>query len=186
MTFPNIALIGKARAGKDTVAAHLIAQHQYTRVAFADPLKEMALAVDPIVVTDDDDLGVPGDRLSDVVNFWGWERAKDSLPEVRRILQHLGGAVREQDENFWLDQALNKFWAARRWNLPVVVTDCRYKNEAEALRREGFMLVRITRPGTDPGNHASETELDCLQCDRVIHNVGTLKELRDDTEWLLP
>ncbi|NED29195.1 hypothetical protein G3I37_30615, partial [Streptomyces anulatus] len=46
---PNTALIGKARSGKDSVGAHLVRRYAYTRLAFADPLKEMALAVDPLI-----------------------------------------------------------------------------------------------------------------------------------------
>jgi hypothetical protein len=48
------------------------------------------------------------------------------------------------------------------------------------------MLVRIERPGTDPGTHASETELDYLQCDRVVRNAGTLDELYTQVGKLIP
>lgn len=188
-TYPNIALIGKARSGKDTVAAHLIATHSYTRVAFADPLKEMAFAMDPIISADapHPQLGDMGPvRLAEMVRLHGWEIVKDQFPEARRVLQHLGSAVRDQDEDFWLQQAMNKVWAAYDWNLPVVVTDCRYRNEADELREAGFMLVRIERPGTDPGTHASETELDYLQCDRVVRNAGTLDELYTQVGKLIP
>ena len=45
----SVALMGRAGAGKDTVASILTEHRGYARVAFADPLKEMALAVDPII-----------------------------------------------------------------------------------------------------------------------------------------
>jgi hypothetical protein len=185
-TYPNIALIGKARSGKDTVAARLIATRSYTRVAFADPLKEMALALDPLIPMNHLEAH---SRLSLVVEQLGWEYAKDNYPEIRRVLQHLGSAVRDQDEDFWLQQAMNKVWAAYDWNLPVVVTDCRYRNEADELREAGFMLVRIERPtgAPSPGaDHASETELDYLQCDAVIGNVGTLDELYAQVDKIVP
>jgi dephospho-CoA kinase len=189
MTYPNIALIGKARSGKDTVAAHLIATHRYTRVAFADPLKEMALALDPILEADTPhpQLGDMGPvRLAEMVRLHGWEIVKDQFSEARRVLQYLGSAVREQDEAFWVSQALRKIRTATTWNLPVVVTDCRYMNEALLLRAAGFTLIRIDRPGTDPGNHASETELDHFVADERITNASTLEELYAQVDKLVP
>jgi hypothetical protein len=43
----------------------------------------------------------------------------------------------------------------------VVITDCRFKNEMDALRREGGKLVRVKRPGVDAPQwfHRSETEM---------------------------
>jgi len=40
-----IAITGKARSGKDTLAEHLVASHEYTRIAFADPLKSAAQSI---------------------------------------------------------------------------------------------------------------------------------------------
>jgi len=172
----NIALTGLARAGKDTVAARLVEQHGYVRVAFADALKESALKADPIVVTDDDDWDTPGTRLSAVVEYHGWEAAKDRFPEVRRFLQHYGQAVREIDPMFWIKavgHAVRTAWADGR---PVVVTDVRYRNEAAFLANR-FSLVRIERPGLVPGDHASEREmLDC-PVSRTLVNGGSVEAL---------
>lgn len=185
----NIGLIGKARAGKDTAAAHLVAARAYTRLAFADPLKEAALRVDPLIPMNHLETHA---RLSDCVATAGWEGAKDKWPEVRRVLQQMGQTVREIDEDFWLRELLRKAVAAAEWNMPVVVTDVRYRNEAESLRRAGFKLVRITRPAPmltagqpitarhlsdATAAHASETELDGFAADHVIDNGGSLDAL---------
>lgn len=173
----NIGLIGKARAGKDTAAAHLVREHAYTRLAFADPLKEMALRANPIVKER------PGwvSRLVDVVSAYGWERAKDEYPEVRRVLQHMGQAQREMDEDYWLNILLRKVDGAAEWHMPVVVTDVRYRNEALALRERGFRLIRITRgvPAVLDASaaHASETELDDFAADVTLVNGGSLDAL---------
>lgn len=174
MGYPNIALIGRARSGKDSVASRLISQHQYTRVAFADPLKEMALRIDPFVI---DALGHV--RLSAIVHLYGWERAKDEYPEVRRLLQRMGQTVRDYDQDFWLRIALDKAANAAKWNLPVVVTDVRYPNEAEALTRAGFATVRVFRPGLpQPAEpHESETALDDYRARVTMPNDSTLEML---------
>lgn len=179
----NIALLGKARSGKDSAAAHLVREHSYTRLAFADPLKEMALSVDPLIPMNHLE---SHSRLSDCVAAVGWEDAKDKWPEVRRLLQHMGQTVREIDEDFWLRELLRKVAGAAKLNMPVVVTDVRYRNEAESLRRAGFRLVRITRPGGTAMTmgemraalHDSETELDSFAADAVIVNGAGLDTLQ--------
>jgi len=180
--FPNIALMGRARSGKDSVAAHLVARFAYSRTAFADPLREAALKVDPIISAECDT------RLSDVVELIGWERAKDEYPEVRRILQHIGQTVRDYDEDFWLNVAARKISAAAGWGVPVVVTDVRYPNEYDALKRAGFTMVRVVRPSEAPpaphGNHVSETALDDHEADVTVYNTSTLDELRARAEIL--
>jgi hypothetical protein len=169
----NIALIGKARSGKDTAATFLVRERAYTRVAFADPLKEMALSIDPLIPTWQ---GVHV-RLSTLVRDAGWEYAKDHYPEVRRILQSIGQTQRDFDADYWVNVAARKIAGAERWNMPVVVTDVRYRNEADMLRARGFRMVRIIRPriGVTMGEaraamHASETELDDYPTDAVIYN----------------
>jgi hypothetical protein len=170
----NIGIIGKARSGKDTAALALVAEHHYTRLAFADPLKELALAIDPLIPTA---YGIHV-RLSLLIRDSGWEYAKDHYPEVRRLLQRTGGGVREIDETFWLTATRKKLNAAEAWNLPVVVTDVRYPNEANMLRSRGFRLIRITRPGLADDQHDSETALDTYPADFTIENTGTIADLR--------
>lgn len=185
MTYPGIALIGKARSGKDTFAARLVTGHSYTRVAFADPLRAVALAADPIVSAESGHFGYLPVRLSQAVERDGWEKAKTTLPEVRRTLQSFGQAVRDVDPDFWLSLALERLDVAASWSLPVVVTDTRYVNEAQALRARGFTLVRIVRPGAGTREHVSETELDGFPVDVTVANTGTVADLHAQADLLV-
>lgn len=174
----NVALLGKARSGKDTAASLLVRQYRYTRLAFADPLKEMAIAVDPWIPTG---YGVTV-RLSRLIADTGWDYAKERHAEVRRFLQHLGQAQREHDEDYWVRALRSKVNAAQAWNLPVVVTDVRYPNEADMLRTRGFRMVRVVRPALrelplQAARHASETALDDFRADVEIVNSGSVEEL---------
>ncbi|WP_458085797.1 deoxynucleotide monophosphate kinase family protein [Streptomyces malaysiensis] len=190
--FPNIALMGKARSGKDTIAAHLISRFSYARVAFADPLKEMAVSIDPIVshwaaFCDEYDHDIEAKRLSEIVIDIGWERAKDEYPEVRRFLIKLGTSARFQDENFWLRIGEAKLDQAHRWGIPAVVTDVRFPNEYHALKNRGFKMVRVLRPGLPGIDDASETGLDNeveYPTNAIVTNVGTLDDLRNLSESL--
>lgn len=169
----NIAITGLSRSGKDTLAARLVERHGYVRVAFADRLKDAALKADPGIYLGGDDW----ESLSDLVETLGWETAKDRHPDVRRFLQHYGQTVREIQPTFWIDAAMDDIRSAWASGQPVVVTDVRYLNEARALSLQGFEVVRITRPGQTPGNHASEREMLTYPADHTIVNDGTLEDL---------
>lgn len=172
----RIALIGRARSGKDSVAARLVSQHGYTRVAFADRLKECVLSLDPLIY------GTM--HLAEMVELNGWETAK-SHPEVRRVLQHFGQGVRDIDPGFWIRAAFPAMHGKTR----VVVSDVRYRNEADALRSAGFTLVRITRPRLPLGagsEHVSENELASYPTSLNIVNGASLADLHAKADALVP
>jgi hypothetical protein len=180
----NIALMGRARSGKDSVAARLVSEHGYMRVAFADPLKEMALSLNPIIRYERAGGGYLACHLSQVVSWHGWEYAKDNFPEVRRVLQRLGQAVRDGDPDFWLRQALMSLDMLALFGLPAVVTDVRYPNEADALKARGFTLVRMTRAQQLTDGHESENALGDYAPDMTLTNDGTLADLAREVDKL--
>ena len=63
----------------------------------------------------------------------------------------------------------------------MIIADMRFKAEANAVKERGGTVIYIDRPGCEVGNHQSEREAFELyqtgQCDYVIHNNGTLKDL---------
>ena len=162
---PNIALIGKAGAGKDTVATLLIERFRlgYQRVALADPLKDIASIL------------------------WGPDARTD-----RTKLQELGLAVREIHESTWVDLLLRHIQRLERESLRpirVVVTDVRFPNEYRTLKEAGFLMVgvhadrqtridRLRRNGKlqDEAqlDHVSETALDTEETNPPywIRNIG--------------
>ncbi|MGC5319324.1 hypothetical protein ACPXB5_11360 [Micromonospora arida] len=170
---PLIGLIGRARAGKDTFAARLIEAHGFTRYAFADALRGVALDLDPIVLPIDTVQGSA--RLSEIVERVGWEGAKE-YREVRRTLQRLGVAVRTLDEEFWVSRVMLKISANAK---PAVVTDVRFANEAAAIVAAGGRLVRIVRAGQDESDtHISETALADYPTHAHIDNDSDIATLR--------
>lgn len=182
---PIIGLIGRKRSGKDTFAAPLVEHYGYAKVAFADPLKAAALAADPILSAEtfqDEhwDHHTEVYRLSAAVELYGWEYTKDHFPEARRFLQALGtDAIRALDDDFWLRQGQAAIAANVRAQTPTVVTDCRFPNEADAIRQRGGVIVRIIRPGQDTTDlHPSETALDDYRADYTIHNSTTAETLQ--------
>lgn len=177
-----IGLTGYATVGKDSVGAVLVARG-WVRVSFADNVRALALAADPLIL-----IGAPHlhtQRLSTVVAAEGWDRAK-ARPEVRRFLQAIGSGVRDVlGDQTWIDAALDQadgFWGVAG----VVVTDVRHSNEAAAIRDRGGVIVRVVRPGVGPANgHVSEVGVDDIAPDYRIANDGGLGDLGQQVDTML-
>lgn len=153
-----IGLSGHAGAGKDTVADYLVENYGFKKVAFADEIRAMLLEIDPIVGQ-----GMGNWKLSLFIKTYGWDEFK-SKPEMRAVMQRFGMAARERwGADFWIQQLLPKL------DGNVVVSDVRFKNEADTLRAWGASIWRIERD-VKHSNHVSETELDNYGFDAVIHN----------------
>jgi hypothetical protein len=177
-----IGLLGYAQSGKDTVAQVLVEDHGFTRIAFADALREVALAIDPLVGPEaGNDCGnitlrqlVLGD--ADHVGI-GWERAKVEYGEVRRLLQVIGTEAGRDihGQDVWVNLAMKKVGIVGDY----VFTDVRFPNEFTALVKAKAYLVRVVRPGYGPVNgHSSETALDGYAADVVLHNDGDLANIQ--------
>ncbi len=169
---PLIGLCGYAQVGKDTVAGFLV-QQGWTRVAFADALRDVLYALNPIVVYG----GGTEARVKDLVDHHGWDKAKVDYPEIRVLLQRLGTEAGRETlgENLWVRIGEEKIEGA---GTPVVVTDCRFPNEINLIKRRKGTLIWIERPGTGAANaHASEHSVNRDDCDLVINNNGTFEDL---------
>ena len=164
-----IGLTGFARSGKDSVAKVLVDQYGFTRVAFADKIRELLYEINPIV--NDSNFTIQG-----VVNEYGWEDAKVLFPEVRRLLQDLGVGARSLfGDTFWINQAIGAIGVGQP---NVVITDVRFKNEADTLKANGAELWRVKRSGIVAYNrHISETDMDGYNVDQVFVNNGSLEDL---------
>lgn len=166
-----IGLSGYARSGKDTAADHLVAEYGFTRYSFAAPMKEAMYRLNPIVSSD----AIGSFRYQNLVDVYGLDDAKDSYPEIRRLLQVFGTEVGREmfGPNFWVDLALNSAKEDK-----VVISDVRFKNEAEGIKAAGGQVWRINRLGIGPvTNHASEIDLDDYQFDNVIDNNYSVQDL---------
>lgn len=178
MIAPLIGLVGKKRVGKDTFAERLIAEHGFVKVSFSEPVKEAALAADPIIP-----MCGGNERLAEIVGRIGWEKAKE-IPEVRRFLQRFGTeSIRAIDPEFWVRYGMAKTVRSREAGFAVVITDARFRNEARAITAAGGQLVRVERPGSDDGDtHDSEVEMDTYPVDWLVYNDGTVEQLHNKAD----
>lgn len=166
-----IGLTGYAQSGKDEVAKILVEQYGYTRIAFADPIRELLYKTNPMLKE--------GYRVQGLVDAYGWDKVKVDYPEARDLLQRLGVAARELFGNdFWIKQSLNGLKLFGEEN--YVFTDVRFPNEAVAIRGyDNAQVWRIRRNGVLPVNqHSSETAMDGEKVDQIFMNSGSLEDLK--------
>jgi hypothetical protein len=166
-----IGLTGYAQSGKDTVANILVNNYGYTRIAFADKIREFLYETNPMY---DSIVGEPL-FVKAKVDRDGWEEAKKS-PHIRRLLQTSGVAARKVfGENFWVQQALKDVHFEGNY----VITDVRFTNEADIIKKyDNSQLWRVKRLGVEAVNsHVSEHELDGYPVDQIFINNTTVEDL---------
>lgn len=175
-----IGLTGYAQSGKDTVANILVEDYGFTRIAFADKIRDLLFEMDPPVPMGYGlEAHVVG--LRNYVEIYGWDRAKQN-PIVRSMLQNLGvGARTVFGDNHWIVEALKSIDREQNY----VITDVRFKNEAEWLTDiYNAEIWRVVRPGIEAvNNHISEHDLDGYKADSVFDNDGTLEDLKRLVEF---
>ena len=172
-----IGICGKARSGKDTIAKHLFEAHAFTRIAFADPIKQAARHIFALTHEQTWD-----DALKEVViPYW------DMSP--RQMFQKLGTDATHPvfGQNIWM----------KRWYVTydvlkdtdhIVVPDVRRDYELAGIRELGGVIIRIDRDEAGltgaEAQHISETGLS-MAPDYIIKNDGTIAGLKAAVDHLL-
>jgi hypothetical protein len=154
----KIAFGFKKGSGKDTAVDYLLNEYGGSRVAFAQPLKEI---------------------LEFAQLTCGFAVEND-----RKFLQYVGTEwARVKYPNVWVDIAMRDMGTGNRF-----VSDLRFPNELEACKKAGFMCVHVVRDVRDVRDndyHISETALDGVEWDATIYNNGTFEELYTSLDTLV-
>ena len=110
------------------------------------------------------------DALKGRALYLGWDGRKDD--RGRQLLCDIGMAMRAYEPNHWIDHARG----AMRGR-PCVFTDVRFQNEADFVRSEGGIIVRVIREGLAVGDHESEAGQLAIRSDQSVLNDGTIERL---------
>jgi hypothetical protein len=169
-----IGLTGYAQSGKDTVASILVEQYGYTRVAFADKVRELLYELDPPFPMENGK--VVG--LQNLIDVYGWDSAKQN-ELVRSMLQNLGlGARKLFGPNVWVNEAMKTMLNDPRPDLKYVVTDVRFLNEADMIKANHGQIWRVERPGINAVNsHVSESQMDGYEINQTFLNNSSVEDL---------
>lgn len=200
----KIALCGRKNSGKDTVAKFLnfylngglgITEDisteilykilridfqenrlRYLNIAFADKLKEIVSVIYPI----------------NKAYLYKYEKntlfydfsahsiktlASATSVSLRKLLQDTADKIKKSfGENYFVENLLHDIKNVEN----VIVTDCRYINEYETLKKEGFYFVKVDRDTEEIDPHSSENSVINLPNDSfdfIINNNSDLNTL---------
>jgi dephospho-CoA kinase len=176
----KIALTGKMRSGKDTIANHLYIKYNFSQVSFGDALKKNAHATFP----------------------WIYEWNKP-----RALYQQFGQLMREIEPDVWIKHAERAVKGVVDYkvgtndeNIGIVITDVRQQNEVDWCRANGFSIIRVTAPdeeriaraiaaGDDFSEkdleHETEQAIDGFEVDAEIVNDGSVDDLKRKIDGIM-
>ncbi|WP_271025265.1 deoxynucleotide monophosphate kinase [Rhizobium sp. RCAM05973] len=163
---PVVAFTGLAGAGKSTAMRHLVERHGYRLVKFAGPLKDMMRAI-----------GMTEDEIEGGLKEQPSATLLGKTP--RHAMQTLGTEWGRNciGEDLWISLWRRRVEEAVAGGNRVVVDDCRFPNEAKAIRTFGGKIYLLAGRGGIAGNHSSESG--CGDMDAVLVNLGSIDELHD-------
>ena len=211
-----ISISGKKQSGKDTVGKIIQKLHpEFEIKKFADKLKDIVCLLIECTreqLEQEDfknrELGEEWDKIEKV--FVGSSNA--SFPNApmffnktvkmtpRLMLQLLGTEAGREiiHPDIWVNSLFSDYRKKDIWFDPIVVgtsgirksnwiiTDTRFPNEADRVKKEGGILIRINREGLQYDNHTSETALDNYEgFDYVVDNNGSLEDLETKIKNIL-
>jgi hypothetical protein len=190
-----IALSGWRGSGKDTTANYLVEEYGYRQASFAAKLKdevasrygvpreyldsptkkEIPLTTYPVITTD---------AFSEAMHLLLRAELSSNYWTPRALCIALGSLQRSIDPNYWVRSVAQEII---RNQIPYVVSDMRYKSEADTLRAliPDLVTVRINRFPDIATTEASERDLDDYKFDYSLDNTGTMEQLREQIDSLI-
>jgi hypothetical protein len=155
-----IAFAGPAGAGKTTCAQYLVDRHGFERMSFAAPMYDMLEVMG---------LGRPKTQAEkEAIIPWlgvSWRHAAMTLgTEWGRELIN---------PNVWVICAMRRCVEGKKY----VVDDCRFENEASAIRAQGGRILHLAGRQSFHSNpaHASEQGIIRVAGDYVVRNDGPIE-----------
>jgi len=192
-----IGICGLIGSGKGTVADILVNEHNFTKISFADKLKDGVAAMfgwDRQMLEGD----TPESRAwrEEIDFFWTRELGREVTP--RLVLQLYGTECMREGfyDGIWVSLVKQHLLSNRETNF--VIPDVRFTNEIDMIKGLGGFVWRVKR-GTDPSwfthyvkmniipssIHPSEWNWATSKMDAVIHNNNDIAALKSHLESIL-
>jgi len=158
--FKVVVFCGERQSGKSTAANAIRRRTNWKKLSFADPLYRMmseAMCEDARTADKEEprkELG--GKTLREALQTLGTEWGREMVYK-----------------DIWLDHMVRRITLAKMGGAPgVVIDDCRFRNEYDALQQFNPTVVRVVRPGLNnpETTHASEKDWQSFPVDREIVN----------------
>lgn len=171
-----LLLVGNIGSGKSTAANILKEKFGFVEYSFASPLKDFALSIG---FNFEDVYGSQDDKKR-INPFFGISG--------RQFMQRFGTEVMRDHSSFIFDNKVENVWTkameiklsrALSFGHNIVVSDGRFKDEAQLIKNLGGTVIRLHRKCIDssPSDHSSERELDNIPVDKEFCNDGSIDDL---------
>lgn len=171
--------------------------HYYTEwevMKFAGKLKQIASILTGIPKHKFEDQEFKKTTLGSEWDFADAD-APDNIMTVRMFLQKLGtdGLRDGLHTNVWVNALFADYLPVHTDHVEGgfewpswIITDCRFPNEAQAVKDRDGIIIRIDRPGITAVNaHSSETALDDYPFDERIVNDGSIEDLYEKIKFAI-
>ena len=138
-----IAICGFQGAGKDTLADILVNKFGYTRVSFAGAVKDVASAIFGWDREMLEGITKESREKREIIDDWWAKRLNIPHLTPRWVLQNFGTDLFRNHfhKDIWVACVEKKILSLDK----VVITDCRFDNEIQLLRKFGGKIIHIYR-----------------------------------------
>ncbi len=168
-----IAISGKIGSGKSTVG-DIFEREGFVLDSFAKSVKDICCIL----------FGYDRDTIEgSTLNSRIWRESidkkhtnllkRDFTPRDAMVLVGTEFGRNMVHPNIWVNTLFNRYDK----NTNLLITDLRFPNEYEEIKKRGGIVIRINRSNENSSNHISECALDNHNFDYVINNDGTLYDL---------
>lgn len=165
----KVAICGKIRSGKDTLAGFFI-DEGLTECKFATGIDEI------------------------IDKYFPTAKAQG---KPRRHYQHIGQQLRVLDNDVWINYTLGHIDMLERFYPSThaagfVISDMRQPNEAKRVKENGFVIIKVVADDKErlarmkalgdqftaaDLNHETEQGVDNIEADIIVYNNGSKKDL---------
>lgn len=167
-----IGITGKKFHGKDTVADYLVEQYGYTKINFAQPLKDICKTLFSF-----SDEQLYGNLKEEIDPRWGISPRK-AMQFVGTDLfrDQLGKIIPGLGSDIWLCHL--KFLIEANPNTKYVIADLRFENEADLLIDIKAPILRVVRKNKEDNyDHISEAGISDTKISHELENSSSLQYL---------
>lgn len=197
-----ISISGLIGSGKDSIADYLVNHHGFRRESWAGTLKDAISAIFGWDRTLIEGKTSESRKWRELPDKWWSERLSMNVTP-RNILQQWGTEVcrNSYHDAIWIASLEHKLL---KTNDDIVISDSRFQNELDSVKRLGGITIRVTRGESPtwvneylehgktiewtekyPNVHASEYSSVGCEYDYIVENNGSIDQLYNTINDLL-
>jgi len=179
-----IGICGLKGSGKDTLGNILVEKYGFEKLSFAETLKDIV----SIIFSWDRKL-LEGNTTKSrkfretIDNWWSKELQKEITP--RKMLQFIGTDLFRNNfhKDIWVKIIERKLINNNSKN--IVITDCRFLNESEIIKKLGGIIIKINRNINNIDIHSSEQQITTIKPNYIIENDKDINHLYQQTKKIM-